>query len=64
MPTARLRLSNVYEVGLSANRIPQLPQSATESIVCHALHTKYSIALYKYCNYKHYLNSTTHNLAN
>ena len=41
MPTARLRLSNVYEVGLSANRIPQLPQSATESIVCHALHTKY-----------------------
>jgi hypothetical protein len=57
-------VSNVYEVGLSANRIPQLPQSATESIVCHALHTKYSIALYKYCNYKHYLDSTTHNLAN
>jgi hypothetical protein len=31
MPTARLRLSNVCEVGLSTNRIPQLPQSATDS---------------------------------
>jgi len=61
MPTARLRLSNVCEVGLSTNRIPQLPQRATEPIVCHALHTihKYSIAWYRYCNYKHYLDSTT-----
>jgi hypothetical protein len=45
MPTARLRLSNVCEVGLSANRILRLPQSATEPIVCHALHTIHSIAL-------------------
>jgi hypothetical protein len=31
-------------------------------IVCHALEssTKYSIAWYRYCNYKHYLDSTTH----
>jgi hypothetical protein len=41
------------------NSIPQLPQSATEPIVCHALHTTYSIALYRYCNYKHYVDSTT-----
>jgi hypothetical protein len=54
MPTARLRLSNVCEVGLSTNRILQLLQSATEPIVCHALHTKYSIALYRYCNYERY----------
>jgi hypothetical protein len=43
MPTARLRLSNVCEVGLSTNSIPQLSQSATALIVCHALHTIHPI---------------------
>ena len=88
MPTARL--SNICEVGLAANRIPQLPQSATEPVMPCTPSTKHSIALYRYslfvdyrvqleslpsvygqlshtpkslkrlyCNYKHYLDSTT-----
>jgi hypothetical protein len=67
MPTTRLL--NVCEVGLAANRIPQLPQSATDSVAwrqpClssvmpYTPSTKHSIALYRYCNCKHYLDSTT-----
>jgi hypothetical protein len=58
MPTAQLRLSNVCEVGLSANSIPQLPQSATASVAWRqpclssvlpcTPSTKYSIAWYRY----------------
>ena len=95
MPTARLRLSNVWEVGLSANiakhtkvgmiwvagrsptlvsqnlkattltylaiashNCPKAQQSLSSVLPCTPS-TKYSIAWYRYCNYKHYLDSTT-----
>jgi hypothetical protein len=56
MPTARLRLSNVCEI--ASRNCPKAQQSLSSVMPC-TLSTKCSIALYRYCNYKHCLDSTT-----